>query len=288
VSLADLRGDALVEGIEGLVRREKPVIVYLVGGEPLVRYRELEVLLPRLSRAGLAVHVVTSAVRPIPAAWAGLPGLTVDVSIDGLQPEHDERRKPATYERILKHIAGHRVLVHCTVTSQMMQRAGYLEEFARFWTARPEVKELQFSLFTPQVGETSPEILSPGQRQEAIEELDRLRGLFPALRLNGRMIEAFRHPPGRPEECAFARLTHTLSADLESRIEPCQFGGTPDCSRCGCLATMGLEAVLDYRLPVGVRVRTVFNASVATGNAVRRLRVIGNGAGPRLALRDRP
>jgi len=26
--------------------------------------------------------------------------LNVVVSIDGLQPEHDERRKPATYERI--------------------------------------------------------------------------------------------------------------------------------------------------------------------------------------------
>jgi sulfatase maturation enzyme AslB (radical SAM superfamily) len=277
-SLADHKGDALVEGIRGLVRRERPMIVYLVGGEPLVRYRELDILLPELGAAGLAVHVVTSAVRPIPAAWAHIPGLTVDVSVDGLQPEHDVRRKPATYERILKHIEGHRVLIHCTVTSQMMEREGYLEEFTRFWSARHEVKEIQFSLFTPQVGETSREILSPEQRRRAIGELRRLHDLFPAsLRLNARMLEAFLRPPGRPESCAFAQLTHTFSADLETRIEPCQFGGNPDCSQCGCLATMGLEAILNYRLPVGVRVRTAFDASMAVGRAVRRLRVLPSG-----------
>ena len=37
-----------------------------------------------------------------------IPPLSVVVSIDGLQPEHDERRKPATYERILKNIAAAR------------------------------------------------------------------------------------------------------------------------------------------------------------------------------------
>jgi organic radical activating enzyme len=271
-SLADLRGDALVRGITDLVRREKPIIVYLVGGEPLVRYRELNVLLPQLAEAGLIVHVVTSAVRPIPAAWATIPRLTVDVSVDGLQPEHDARRRPATYERILKHIEGHRILVHCTVTSQMMQREGYLEEFARFWSGRPEVKEVQFSLFTPQVGETSREILSPGLRRKAVSELDRLHRRFPGLRLNDRMLRAFLNPPGRPERCGFARLTNTISADLRSRIEPCQFGGTPDCSQCGCLATMGLEAILDYRLPLGVPVRSVFDASMTVGEAARRVR----------------
>jgi MoaA/NifB/PqqE/SkfB family radical SAM enzyme len=283
-SLADHQGGDLVDGIKDLIRREKPLVVYLVGGEPLVRYRELDALLPDLGRQGLAVHVVTSAVRPIPPAWADIPGLTVDVSIDGLQPEHDERRKPATYDRILKHIEGHRVLVHCTITSQMLEREGYLEEFTRFWSARPEVKEVQFSLFTPQVGETSREILSPPLRQKAVAELERLHRQFPALRLNWRMLEAFLSPPGRPDKCAFSRLTNTISADLETRIEPCQFGGTPDCSQCGCLATMGLEAVLNYRLQVGVRIRTVFDASMAVGETVRRLRPVRPGPG---AGRDR-
>jgi len=39
-----------------------------------------------------------------------------------LQLEHDVRRKPATYERILKSIAGQKVTIHCTITAQMMKR----------------------------------------------------------------------------------------------------------------------------------------------------------------------
>src|SRR5437899_9744329 len=41
--LHDLRGDALVEGVLELVRKHQPIHVSLVGGEPLIRHRELSV-----------------------------------------------------------------------------------------------------------------------------------------------------------------------------------------------------------------------------------------------------
>ncbi len=41
--LSDAKGEALVAGVLGLVRRYRPLHVSLVGGEPLVRYRELDV-----------------------------------------------------------------------------------------------------------------------------------------------------------------------------------------------------------------------------------------------------
>ena len=64
--LSDLRGEALVEGVVGLVRKHRPLHVSLVGGEPLVRHRELSRILPQLSEMGVATLVVTSAVIPIP------------------------------------------------------------------------------------------------------------------------------------------------------------------------------------------------------------------------------
>ena len=82
--------------------------------------------------------------------------LNVVVSIDGLQPEHDERRKPATYERIQKSIAGSRVTIHCTITGNIASRPGYLEEFLRYWTVQPEIRRVWFSLFTPQRGAEGP------------------------------------------------------------------------------------------------------------------------------------
>src|SRR5436853_1186334 len=153
--LNDLQGDALVHGVLDLVGRHRPLHVSIVGGEPLVRYRELNEILPQLSERGIHTQVVTSAVRPIPAEWATLRRLSIVVSIDGLQPEHDARRTPATYDRILKHIAGHTITVHSTITRQQLIRPGYFEEFLEFWCARPEVEKIWYSLYTPQIREVS-------------------------------------------------------------------------------------------------------------------------------------
>ena len=159
--LADYKDSALVQGTLRLIDEHRPLHVSLVGGDPLVRFRELEELLPELERRGIHVQLVTSAFRQIPVRWNALSRLNIVVSVDGLQPEHDIRRKPATYERILKSIAGTKVTIHCTVTGQMMKRTGYLEDFVRFWSGREETKKIWISLFTPQAGATGPEILTP-------------------------------------------------------------------------------------------------------------------------------
>ncbi len=136
--LRDFKGQELVERVLALVDQHRPLHVSIVGGEPLVRYRELGDILPALAARDIYVQLVTSAVREIPREWHALPKLTIVVSIDGLQPEHDARRAPATYSRILRHIEGHEITVHCTVTRQQAVRPGYLEEFVRFWSDRHE------------------------------------------------------------------------------------------------------------------------------------------------------
>ncbi|MFQ5768852.1 MAG: radical SAM protein, partial [Acidobacteriota bacterium] len=88
-SLSDFHGQALIDKVMELIGKYQPVHLSLVGGEPLVRFRELDTLLPMVSKMGVAVQLVTSAVRPIPPAWNGIDGLEIVVSIDGLQPEHD-------------------------------------------------------------------------------------------------------------------------------------------------------------------------------------------------------
>lgn len=270
--LHDLRGDALVEGVMALVERLRPLHLSLVGGDPLVRYRELETLVPRLLATGVFLQIVTSAFRPLPTAWAGLPHFELVVSIDGLQPDHDRRRAPATYDRIQKHIAGQQVVVHCTITAQMTERPGYLEEFVQEWTANPNIKKIWMSVFTPQRGETLPEIPSSAQRAQIIAELLRLRERYPKLDMPRGLVEMLAHPPASPSECVFARATTTISADLKSTITPCQFGGDPDCARCGCIASMGLAAIANYRLPGGLKAGTIFQASAAIGERVAAAR----------------
>jgi MoaA/NifB/PqqE/SkfB family radical SAM enzyme len=270
--LSDYKGDDLVRRILAIVDREKPIHLSLVGGDPLVRYRELEVLLPQIEKRGVHVQLVTSAFRPLPKAWNDLSKLSLVVSIDGLQPEHDERRKPATYERILNSIRESFVTIHCTVTGQIAGRAGYLEEFLRFWSDRPEVKRIWVSLFTPQQGAVGPEILTPLMRREVLDELERLFPLYPKFQMNRQVIEELRHPPQSPEECIFARTTTSLSADLETRIGPCQFGGKPDCTQCGCIASMGLAAVGHHRVLPGLTAGDLMYASERVGEKIGRIR----------------
>jgi len=270
--LADYKGDELVTRFKALVERHRPLHVSIVGGEPLVRYRELDQILPWLAERDIHAQVVTSAVRPIPLEWATLRRLQLCVSIDGLQPEHDERRKPATYDRILKHIAGHQMTVHCTVTRQQVRRDGYLEEFLHTWQGNPDTRLIWISLYTPQKGELSAERLTASDRERVISDLRRLRPKFSKLQMMDGMLDVYASPPRSPEECIFAQTTECFSADLERRITPCQFGGDPDCANCGCLASAGLEAIGRHRLRGGLPVGKIFYASLRVGQAVRRLR----------------
>jgi MoaA/NifB/PqqE/SkfB family radical SAM enzyme len=264
-SLTDRKGEELIRGVLEVVDRLRPLHLSIVGGDPLVRYRELETLMPQLLDRGIHVQVVTSAFRPLPSSWAHLPRLTVAVSIDGLRAEHDVRRAPATYDRILKNIAGQSVTVHCTITGPMMKRPGYLKEFLEFWTPRPEIRRVWFSLFTPQVGDQMPEILEPAERQRVIAELIALRKEFIKLEMSEALIRQFETPPQSPRDCIFAQTTETISADLKTKIVPCQFGGNPDCSSCGCMASMGLAAIGEHRLAGVVPVGAIFRASLAVG-----------------------
>lgn len=270
--LSDFRGDALVEGVVALVRKHKPLHVSLVGGEPLIRHRELSRILPALSEMNVFTLVVTSAVIPIPPEWMQIPRLRVAVSVDGLAPDHDIRRKPATYERILKNIEGCEVNIHWVITRPMLERPGYLEEYVSFWSARTEVNRIWVSVYTPQIGEQSAEILLPAHRAALARELPALAREYPKLLFNEGLANALLHPPENPADCLFARMSANYSADLVSRVEPCVFGGTPDCSQCGCAISSGLHWI--RRVPVAgpVMVDHFIQGSINVGLFVNRLR----------------
>jgi MoaA/NifB/PqqE/SkfB family radical SAM enzyme len=263
--LNDRKGQELIDGVLEIVDRLKPLHLSLVGGDPLVRYRELETMVPLILSRGVHVQIVTSAFRPLPTSWADLPHVNVVVSIDGLQPEHDVRRKPATYDRILTNIAGQKVTIHCTITAQMMKRTGYLHDFLTFWTPRPEIRKVWFSIFTPQIGDRLPEILTPEERSRLIADLLELRREFPKVDMPEGLIRQMARPPHSPQDCVFALTTQTISADLKTRITPCQFGGNPDCSSCGCIASMGLAAVGAHKLAGFIPVGAIFKASLKIG-----------------------
>ena len=105
-----------------------------------------------------------------------------------------------------------------------------------------------------------------------IGELRELRAKYPVLDMPNAVIDEIATPPRSPKECIFARTTETISADLTTEITPCQFGGKPDCSNCGCIASMGLAAVGHYKLIGPLTAGHIFLASDSFGKSFRRFR----------------
>ena len=147
----------------------------------------------------------------------------------------------------------------------MMKRLGYLKEFLEFWTPRPEVRRVWFSLFTPQIGHQYPEVLEPHERRGAIADISALRQTFSKLDMPAALVRQFAAPPGSPANCVFALTTETLSADLKTRITPCQFGGNPDCKQCGWVASMGLSAIAAHKFAGILSIGAIFKASINIG-----------------------
>jgi MoaA/NifB/PqqE/SkfB family radical SAM enzyme len=269
--LSDYRGDELVEGIVAVIRKHRPLHVSLVGGEPLVRHRELSRILPVLSEMQIHTMVVTSAVIPVPREWMEIPRVRVAVSVDGLPEHHDVRRKPATYERILKNVEGCRINIHGTITRPMLERPGYIEEYIAFWSARPEVVRIWMSTYTPQKGEQSDEMLSASERDLAARALVKARQTHPKLLMNDGIADAIRKPPADPRRCMFARMSTNYSADLKTRVEPCIFGGNPDCSQCGCAISSGLHWLKTLHFGP-LKVEHVALSATYVGSVVGKLR----------------
>ena len=106
-----------------------------------------------------------------------------------------------------------------------------------------------------------------------VSEIAGLHAREPKLRdMIPDVVRGYLRPPQSPEECIFSQTTQCVSADLKQPITPCQYGGNPDCTQCGCMASVGFEALGKYKLGGVIPLKTIFNASFAFGRTVARFR----------------
>src|SRR5690242_17831830 len=115
-------------------------------------------------------------------------------------------------------------------------------------------------------------MLTPTERERVAAELPVLRTRYPKLLANPGISQAIRMPPASPMQCMFARMSTNYSADLATRVEPCIFGGNPDCSQCGCAISSGLHWLKEVRLGRLVKLESIANASIGVGSLAGRLR----------------
>jgi len=86
------------------------------------------------------------------------------------------------------------------------------------------------------------------------------------------LARSFLHPPANPADCLFAKMSANYSADLQTRVEPCVFGGEPNCVECGCMASTGIHWIRGVKVAGPLRVGHFVRGSVGIGSLVNRLR----------------
>jgi len=73
----------------------------------------------------------------------------------------------------------------------MLERRGYLEEYVNFWNSRPETNRIWVSVYTPQIGEKSPEDACSRDREILARELPPLAKKYPKLLFHDGLAKAF-------------------------------------------------------------------------------------------------
>ena len=67
-------------------------------------------------------------------------------------------------------------------------------------------------------------------------------------------------------------MSANYSADLKTRVEPCIFGGTPDCKQCGCAISIALHCLQDYKIKGPLKAGHFVRGSMKIGALVNRFR----------------
>ena len=86
------------------------------------------------------------------------------------------------------------------------------------------------------------------------------------------MAKAFVKPPKSPDDCLFSKMSLNFSADLRTHVEPCVFGGNPDCQQCGCSISSALHWIREVKIAGPLKVGHMVRSSLAVGSAMRKLR----------------
>jgi len=219
---------------------------FFVGGEPMTEREKVERWVREVAVLKGTSIVVTNGTYGLPAPneW---PRTHYYVSCDGDRAGMDRVRgfdvvhKTNVFEQV-KSVAFHRKDVKLAMTISKLN-VDRIEAFIRE-TATWGIGGVVFSFATPNVGERQSFYLSAERKEQAVQEVLRLKREFKDfIAMGTRAIELLRPAEvarWSPQCPTFAAQSIRADGQL---IERCIFGPEGDCSRCGCNIYTTLVAV---------------------------------------------
>lgn len=197
-------------------------LLLLVGGEPSLR---VDILL--LADAMFpSIRVITNGMIKIPEAFHHV----LFVSIDGEETTNDSIRGKGTFSKVMHNYSGDtRVVLNMTIYRKNYRELERVVKLAKDNNFRGVV----CNLYTPTCGKTSPLFITKEERTFIIEELRRVKFLYPKTFLLTRSMIRWYEFPDHRGYCYWG--DGVLHFDASWNARRC-FSHHADCAHCGCLA----------------------------------------------------
>ena len=221
-------------------RRKGIRSIALVGGEPTLRM-DVVMLADEIFKL---VFIISNGTKRIPEDFKH----EIHISLDGDKETNDAIRGEGVFDTVIKNYRNDdRVVINMTL---MENNYLQLEKLVKV------VEENRFhglvcNLYTPTVNENSEMHLSPAVRKKIIDEIKRVKKIYPDKFLISKSSIDWYADPDHRQRCLFREVSEHYDPDFNLRY----CFANLDCSQCGCYggAVMGsltLKKILSNPLDI--------------------------------------
>jgi len=195
--------------------------ILLVGGEPSLRYDVLKLA----DEIFPFIRVITNGIMKIPEEYNHL----LFVSLEGKPERNDSIRGKGVFSKVMKNYSGDkRVVINMTITKENYKDLEYMVRIAKDNGFRGVV----CNMYTPTIGENTTMTITPEERKPIIDEMKRVKSLYPHHFLMSKtMIKWYEYPDHRGS-CHWG--DEVVHKDISWNTRRCF--ANADCSNCGCFA----------------------------------------------------
>ncbi|MFH1127207.1 MAG: radical SAM protein [archaeon] len=196
--------------------------ILLVGGEPALRYDVLMLA----DKMFPVIHVITNGTLKIPKEFDHV----LFVSVDGKEERNDSIRGNGVFSKLIKNYSGDkRVIINMTIKKDNYKELEDIVKIAKENSFRGVV----CNIYTPTVGKKGGFFITKEERKLIIDELRRVKSLYPNHFLLTKPMIAWYEFPNHVGFCYWG--DEVLHYDVLWNRRRC-FNSNADCSNCGCLA----------------------------------------------------
>ena len=237
----DLNDEQMIDFMKSL-RRDGLRIIYLLGGEPLLR--------PKICAEAGKIFDFTLIFTNGTLGYPPVNNAMYSLSIDGPEKIHDNIRGKGTFRKVTEILdkQSTKVMIHVTVCKS---NKDYLKEIVENFIHRKNVRGIYFCFFCPSVKQDgNNEKIPLKERDSVIDEIINFRKEYGNKIFFTKRIGHYMKTDGgidcwnSLEKCITKKVFKFYSADGKYKYH-CAYGAEAECKHCGCSQVPLMHALKD-------------------------------------------